>query len=133
MAIEALIIWVHPFNDGNGRTSRFLGKFIEDGAVDVEDLIVSTVDRLHRMREYGDFLRVDTANIYRWLGDWVVDRPSDDELQRTEMSSTEGIVRSLDRLLRDKTWRERVYANTELRKARHAEFLARQAARNLHG
>jgi hypothetical protein len=35
MAIEALLIWVHPFDDGNGRTSRFLAKFIDDGTTDI--------------------------------------------------------------------------------------------------
>lgn len=52
MAAEALVIWVHPFKDGNGRTSRFLGKLIEDGATDTNDLILETVSRLTRFKTY---------------------------------------------------------------------------------
>lgn len=43
MAAEALIVWVHPFNDGNGRTSRFFAKMIEDGPDDYEGLLAHTV------------------------------------------------------------------------------------------
>lgn len=43
LATEALIIWVHPFNDGNGRTSRFIGNLIEDGGSDPEELARQTV------------------------------------------------------------------------------------------
>lgn len=42
-ATEALVIWVHPFYDGNGRTSRFMGKFIEQGGADVDALIAETI------------------------------------------------------------------------------------------
>lgn len=48
MAIEALIIWVHPFNDGNGRTSRFMARMVESGVSDVPDLISQTVSNQNR-------------------------------------------------------------------------------------
>lgn len=51
-ATEALIIWVHPFVDGNGRTSRFLAKLIEDGAVDSEELVKQTVSSADRKTYY---------------------------------------------------------------------------------
>lgn len=52
MAAEALVVWVHPFNDGNGRTGRFIGKLIEDGADDTNDLIAETVDGRARPKAY---------------------------------------------------------------------------------
>lgn len=57
MATEALIIWVHPFNDGNGRTSRFFGKMIEDGTTDIEGLTKQTASRLERRYVYNSKLR----------------------------------------------------------------------------
>lgn len=48
LAVEALVIWVHPFNDGNGRTSRFLAEFIEKGATDKDRLVSATSDRKSR-------------------------------------------------------------------------------------
>lgn len=42
MAAEALIIWVHPFNDGNGRTSRFIGNLIEEGGSKPDELARQT-------------------------------------------------------------------------------------------
>ena len=54
MALEALTIWVHPFNDGNGRTSRFLGKLMEDGAQDMAALVAETVSNQNRGRIYTD-------------------------------------------------------------------------------
>lgn len=53
MAVEALVIWVHPFNDGNGRTARFMAKLIEDGASDVESLVDETVSALNRPLSYS--------------------------------------------------------------------------------
>jgi hypothetical protein len=52
MAVEALVIWVHPFGDGNGRTGRFLGKLIEEGATDVDGLVEETALRSKRNRVY---------------------------------------------------------------------------------
>lgn len=52
MAVEALVIWVHPFNDGNGRTSRFMAKLIEDGAADIEELVEESAVKGVRNRFY---------------------------------------------------------------------------------
>lgn len=54
MAVEALMIWVHPFNDGNGRTSRFLAKMIESGATDIDDLIAQTSFKRNRGSYYRE-------------------------------------------------------------------------------
>lgn len=56
MATEALVIWTHPFNDGNGRTSRFLGKLIEEGATDVDSLVAETAAGKERGRMYDRVL-----------------------------------------------------------------------------
>jgi Fic/DOC family. len=52
MATEALIIWVHPFADGNGRTSRFIAKLIEEGGTDTEALIAETASNARRPMDY---------------------------------------------------------------------------------
>lgn len=54
MATEALVIWVHPFNDGNGRTARFLAKLVEDGASNIDDLAAETASGSIRGRIYTD-------------------------------------------------------------------------------
>lgn len=56
MATEALVIWTHPFNDGNGRTSRFLAKLIEEGATDIDSLIEQTVSGNKRGTVYDHVL-----------------------------------------------------------------------------
>lgn len=53
MATEALVIWTHPFNDGNGRTSRFIATLIEDGTSDVDSLVEQTASRIQRGRVYN--------------------------------------------------------------------------------
>ena len=58
MASEALIILVHPFNDGNGRTSRFMAKLIEDGATDMDELVAQTADKRQRKRYYSPMAQV---------------------------------------------------------------------------
>jgi hypothetical protein len=56
MATEALVIWTHPFNDGNGRTSRFLAKLIEEGGVDINGLVEETASGSRRNRVYNQIL-----------------------------------------------------------------------------
>lgn len=43
LGTEALLIRTHLFNDANGRTSRFIAKFIENGAADVDALVEEAV------------------------------------------------------------------------------------------
>ena len=64
LAIEALIIWVHPFDDGNGRTSRFLGEFMQNGTVDIDQLIAATSYKLNRPHYYSMRYRVDRQTRY---------------------------------------------------------------------
>lgn len=52
MALEALIIWTHLYKDGNGRTARFIGRFIEAGADDVDDLVAQTAYKAKRIRKF---------------------------------------------------------------------------------
>lgn len=114
MAVEALIIWVHPFNDGNGRTSRFMGKFIEDGSVDSEQLANEITDRNQRLRMYPAWLRVDSTTDWRDT-ELLLD---DDEreairLEQERLPIIEGIPLSIERFLEDKSLQQRVLDQTE--------------------
>jgi hypothetical protein len=109
MAVEALIIWVHPFNDGNGRTSRFLGKFIEDGATDLDQLVSETTEKNNRLRMYYNTLRVDQGNTIKGV-DLILDDDEIEEYKKTEMPADEGIALSIKRLLEDKSMQEQVDA-----------------------
>jgi hypothetical protein len=109
MATEALIIWVHPSEDGNGRTSRFLGKFIEDGTTDIKQLISETVNIDNRLRMYENYLRVDQGNVFKGL-DVPFDDAKKENLKKTEMPIAEGIALSIKRLLEDKSVQDMVAA-----------------------
>ena len=52
VAIEGLIVQVHPFSDGNGRTSRFLGEFIQGGSDGTNRLAVAAASKLGRLRYF---------------------------------------------------------------------------------
>jgi hypothetical protein len=113
MAVEALIVWVHPFNDGNGRTSRFMGKFIEDGTVDTEQLANETSDKNERLRMYPAWLRVDSTTDWRDT-EILLD---DDEreairLEQERLPITDGIPLSIERFLNDKSLQQRVINQT---------------------
>jgi hypothetical protein len=124
MAVEALIIWVHPFNDGNGRTSRFLGKFIEDGATDSEQLVAETADKNNRLRMYDSYLRVDQGNIFKGM-DLMLDADEFEALRKTEMPADDGISLSIDRLLKDKSLQQKVEDKTANYKAKLEKATAR--------
>lgn len=128
MAVEALIIWVHPFNDGNGRTSRFLGKFIEDGTTDVDQLIEETTSHDTRLREYGGVLRIDSGNLYKNADLVSFDDDDIKKLEETEMPIADGISLSLTRLLEDKSYQDRVDAKTARYRASLAEYTKRRAS-----
>ena len=53
LGLEGLIVRVHPFNDGNGRTSRFLAEFCEHGCDDIEHLITSSSSNSYRDRIFS--------------------------------------------------------------------------------
>lgn len=112
MATEALLIWVHPFNDGNGRTARFLGTFIEDGTHDVDGLIASTVTSGVRQRSYGENLRVDKGNLYSVDDDIIMTDEEAaafaEEIRNTSMPVADGIAQSIKHLLEDKRRQRRI-------------------------
>jgi hypothetical protein len=110
MAVEALIIWVHPFNDGNGQTSRFLGKFIEDGTTDIGELIGHTVDKNNRLRMYEDHLRIDQANMSKGMEKILTNKILEAN-NKTVMPVVKGISLSIKRLLEDKTFQDKVEAD----------------------
>ncbi|MCA9331350.1 Fic family protein [Candidatus Saccharibacteria bacterium] len=129
MATEALLIWVHPFNDGNGRTSRFLGKFIEDGTIDTEQLITETADGNERMRMYPEYLRVDDVTDLS-NQDILLD---DDEIEQIKIAQeklpiTEGIALSLEMLLKDKSLQDRVEADSQRYHDMREQAIERKAA-----
>jgi len=124
MATEALIVWVHPFNDGNGRTSRFMGKFIEDGTVDTQQLVDETTSNNSRQRVYGESYRIDQYNIVKDV-DIMWDDGELEELERTTgMPVSEGIFKSIERILTNKDIQNRIEAHAlKLQKMRE-DFIA---------
>ncbi|HMR72629.1 MAG TPA: Fic family protein [Candidatus Saccharibacteria bacterium] len=113
LGVEALVILVHPFGDGNGRTSRFLSKFIEEGGADMKGLIETTAS--------------NTANPHNFKGVPVETReyclarlnnPDDlmDDDERDELiaqadtmpDDVEGMYRSIKRLLESDELKDRV-------------------------
>lgn len=127
MAVEALVIWVHPFDDGNGRTSRFLGKFVEDGTTDVEQLIAETADINQRLRMFDGDLRVDQGNTIKGI-DIILDDDERKEYEKTEMPAAEGISLSIKRLLEDKTIQAAVDAKQVKLTAAREKFPQKLAA-----
>jgi len=130
MAVEALLIWVHAFNDGNGRTSRFLGSFIENGTTNTDQLINSTADKNERMRMYPEYLRLDNTS-YADDPDLMLDDHERDEIRAAQeaLPITEGIAQSLTRLLEDKSLQQRVEADAQERiDIRHRALERRERA-----
>ncbi len=112
MAVEALIIWVHPFNDGNGRTSRFMGKFIEDGTVDTDKLVAETASNNSRQRLYDERERVDQGNMIKGQ-DLILTDEEVAEYRKTEVPFADGISLSLMQLLSDKSVQDRVESRAQ--------------------
>lgn len=127
MAVEALVIWVHPFNDGNGRTSRFLGKFVEDGTTDIDQLVAETADINQRLRMFDGELRVDQGNTIKGV-DIILDDDQRAEYKKTEMPADEGISLSIKRLLEDKTIQDKVDAKQERLRGVRERFSQKLAA-----
>ncbi|HEY1085972.1 MAG TPA: Fic family protein [Candidatus Saccharimonadales bacterium] len=125
MAAEALVIWVHPFNDGNGRTARFMGKLIEDGATDIDDLIAETVAGNARNKAYKTMYptkesMLASADNTELLFD---DDEREDMRKKAETlpSNVEGIAMSVRLLLESHDVRQR----TLQRAAKHADLATR--------
>lgn len=126
MAIEALIIWVHPYNDGNGRTSRFLAKFIEDGTTDIDELIAETASNDSRQRIYNGTLRVDQWNLVK-DADLMMDDDERESYRITEMPIAVGIAKSIKRLLEDKAYQDKVDTQTRRYLKQRAEYEAKHS------
>ena len=116
MATEALIIWVHPFYDGNGRTSRFMAKLIEEGATDIDTLVQETTQsRFRKATYYSKYLtkedRLADANNEDIIFE---DDDERDEMRKTAENlppDTEGMYLSIKRLLGSDEVRERSAKN----------------------
>lgn len=129
MATEALIVWVHPFADGNGRTSRFLGKFIEDGTTDTTALVQETADKNNRMRWYGENTRVDDVTDLNNPGILLEDDEREEIHKRqAELPITDGIAYSVQRLLQDESLQEKVLAEAQRNLDTRQKALDRKAA-----
>lgn len=102
-AAEALVIWVHPFNDGNGRTSRFMGKFIEQGGTDSDALIAETISGYNRGTVYNFKLRTRESELSDANNeDLLLDDDEREEMRaKAEMlpDDIEGMYLSIKRLL----------------------------------
>ncbi len=118
MATEALIIWVHPFNDGNGRTSRFIGKFIEDGTADIQALIDEAADGKNRMRLYDERFRIDQWNVLKDKDILWGEGEAEELEQTTSMPVSVGIAKSIERILNNKFIQDKIIAESAHRKAR---------------
>lgn len=129
MAAEALVIWVHPFNDGNGRTSRFIGKFIRDGTTDTERLIAETADSLERLTDYNSTFRIDPHTLDPENEDLLIDDDEREEIRQAQaaMPVAEGIAKSIDRILHNTEVQDRIDAKTKDHKAVRAAYLDRKA------
>lgn len=117
MAAEALIIWVHPFNDGNGRTSRFVGNLIEEGGSDPDELARQTVSSGAR----GTIYRVKYKSKEQVLEDMsdqdllLSDQEREDRMQDIDMlpNDIEATYWSVRNLLEDTTLQREITNKAE--------------------
>jgi len=111
MATEALIRWVHPFTDGNGRTSRFLGKLIDDGAANTDELVQDTITEGTRRRVYT--MEIETREALLAVANseaMAIDEAEREELREQAMNlppDVEGVALNIKRLLEDDTVRQK--------------------------
>lgn len=129
MAYEALIIWTHMFNDGNGRTGRFMGKLIEDGLGDVDGLVAETISGNNRQTGY--FPTVETREgVLEYLNNSELRVPNKDEL-RAKLDSLpndiEGMKLNIKAILEDKELR-RAYRHEQHERQRMFGHYAVQGA-----
>lgn len=103
MATEALIIWVHPFVDGNGRTSRFMAKLIEGGGVDTDPLVEETASSASRRTYYKVRYATKEGRLEDANNDDLILDDDEREQMRTDAeqlpSDIEGMYISIKRLL----------------------------------
>lgn len=122
MASEALIIWVHPFSDGNGRTSRFIGKLIEEGATDMDSLVEETASFKARPMYYKQKIasresQIETAD----NEELMLDDDERDEIRENAKNlpdDIEAMYLSVKGILEDATIREDILRIASLYKRR---------------
>jgi hypothetical protein len=101
MAIEALIIWTHAFDDGNGRASRFLASLIENGGNDIDKLVRETASTGERGRSYG-YKGLRRATREGWLKDANNSEIMLDDEERAEMRrEADGLPNDIDAMYLD--------------------------------
>jgi hypothetical protein len=129
MAYEALIIWTHIFNDGNGRTSRFIGKLIEDGLGDVDGLVAETISGDNRQTVYSPTVET-REGVLEDLNNSELSVPNEDEL-RAKLDSfpndIEGMKLNIKAILEDEELR-RAYRREQRKRQRMFGFYAVQGA-----
>lgn len=123
MAMEALVIWVHPFNDGNGRTGRFLAKLVEEGAVDVDSLVAETASGSKRARIYTEKYPTREGLTEAANNEYILydDGEREEMIKRAASAPTdvESMYLSVKRLLEDDSLRE-----NSLRQNKHVRVTA---------
>lgn len=128
MAAEALIIWVHPFNDGNGRASRFIGNFIEEGGSNPEELARQTASSgargtLYKVKYISKEQVLKEENDQDWL---LSDQQIEEREKRRKNSDSlpddvEATYLSVRNLLEDKNLQNEI-----IKKAHHYKKLNRK-------
>lgn len=134
MASEALIIWVHPFGDGNGRVSRFVGKFLEEGAIDPDSLIEETVSEGARSMVYGHQKLASRESRLAIANDseMAMDEPGREEMRKDAAalpSDVDAMYLSVKRLLEEDSVRNNVLKNAENRRANWRLVAAKTAGK----
>lgn len=79
-AYEALIIWTHIFNDGNGRTSRFIRRIIKSGFNDIGELEREVVSNETPRPDHNPHFITKQAAI-EYLNNSELCVPNEDELR----------------------------------------------------
>ena len=111
LGVGALIIRVHPFNDGNGRTSRFLGEFIESGAEDTDRLVDAAIANAGRQRTFNrGYLTREAALSNANNTELMLEDEEREEFRKkaeTLPNDIEATYLTIKRLLEDDEWRSR--------------------------
>ena len=78
-AYEALIIWTHIFNDGNGRTGRFIRQIIKSGLNNIGELEEEAISNKTRRPAHRPYFRTRQA-VEEDLNNSELCVPNEDEL-----------------------------------------------------
>lgn len=129
MAYEALIVWTHMFNDGNGRTSRFIGKLVEDGLGDVDGLVAEAISGNNRQTGYSPTVGT-REGVLEYLNNSELSVPNEDEL-RDNLDSLpndiEGMKLNIKAILEDEELR-RAYRREQYKRQQMLGYYAVQGA-----